>query len=693
MKNKVFIYISLFVLLFGCGEPFHDDAKDPGEKGNPGPAEITGTVDLVLPVQYEQKDIVVKVPDTVSLSEIDTVVPGDRIRVVTVFNGHKYVLYKTNGQFEAERIVEMIKGNALVKGAELDNVYRIFAVPNDTYYAGYQYAPQVTNCEGAWDVSTGNSSLTVAVVDTGINGLHSELAGRVIAGYDYVSVTAISANSNSDDNGHGTHCAGIIGAAGNNGSGIAGVVWNVKLMPVKVLDSAGSGSNSQITAGIVYAVANGADVISMSLGGAEYSMAMADAVNYALSNGVVVIVAMGNDQRALINYPAYYPGVIAVGSTNAKDEISSFSTTGNHISVSAPGDNIYSLSSTDNNGYVCLSGTSMATPFVSGLAALLLSNDGTLTPPEIKSILEDSAVDLGAAGFDPVFGYGRVDAQAAIILSKRNNFGAIDVLVRSNSNPMPGMYVQLRDSTGSSTVRAGLTSDGTYSGGTNGHFVFNFVRAGDYKVTVYYQFADAPATQTVDVSLSAGSTENIQIDFTVGAGWKTLLSEDFEGDVTASIFDGNGASYGEYYWAKSTYKKYAGTYSSWAVGGGANGSALAPGADYPNYASSWMIFGPFNTVGATDIIFTAQRYMYCETDFDYLRFLYSLNGTSFSGYGSSGSTGGWNAYTVPLSAANKTDILGKTQVWFAVYFSSDISYTYAEGAYVDDILIQVYKTY
>jgi subtilisin family serine protease len=500
MKNEIYAVLIITLILFGCnfsgGENTNSatTSYDSNQHGNP------------------EREIVVKVSDKISIDNIDKLINGTRLQTVTNFNGFSYVLYMLSGNETMENALQKINtsNEGLVFG-ERNFVYIMHdTVPADTYYAN-QYAPKITGCEKAWDLTTGSGSVTVAVIDTGINGSHEELASRVIAGYNFISNSVINAGANSDDNGHGSHVAGIIGAVGNNSKGIAGVAWQIKLMPVKIFDKDGkNGTISRIVSGIIWAANNGANVINMSLGGTDYSQMMADAVNYAvITKKITVVVSMGNDGCNMINYPAAYPGVIAVGSTNGHDNISTYSTTGSHISVSAPGENIYSLSYSNNSGYVYMSGTSMASPFVAGSVALLLSKDNTLLPAEIKSILEDSAVDKGAPGFDSVYGYGRVDVNAALNLPKRNNYGTIKVCVNLNSVPESNISVLLLDQSGKKTICSGLTSDGGACG-TKGECCVNFVRLGLYKIKVIYN----SITQTQDINLSL-SEKDISFTYVV----------------------------------------------------------------------------------------------------------------------------------------------------------------------------------
>ena len=253
-----------------------------------------------------------------------------------------------------------------------------------------------------------------------------------VGGWDFVNDDAHP----NDDNGHGTHVTGTVAQTTNNGFGVAGVAFGVSVMPVKVLNAAGTGAYSWIADGIYYAVDNGADIISMSLGGSASDTTLQNAVSYAYSNGVVVVAAAGNGGNdgvgdPVCDYPAAYDAyVIAVGATQYDESKAPYSNYGSSLDVVAPGGN----TAVDQNGdgyadgvlqntfsdtpvdwaYWFWQGTSMATPHVSGVAALLLTRNPNLTPDEMRSVLQSTAEDLGSAGWDSTFGWGLVDAQAAL---------------------------------------------------------------------------------------------------------------------------------------------------------------------------------------------------------------------------------------------------------------------------------------
>lgn len=292
-------------------------------------------------------------------------------------------------------------------------------VPDDPYFLE-QYALERMHAPEAWMHSRGDG-VTVAMIDTGVDVAHPEFQGKLVSGYN-----ALDHSGNVwDDNGHGTHCAGIAAAWANNGRGVAGVAPNCRLMPIKALDADGAGSDVDVADGIAWAVGHGANVISMSLGGPNKSQVLMEAVAYAERHGVSVVAAMGNDGSASPCYPAAYPGVIAVGASDETDQVAPFSQAGAWTSVVAPGVQVLSTlpryaCTLGSEGYAPnygrLDGTSMAVPAVAGVVALVQARYGThLAPDAIKRHLEASSDPTwGQHGFDPHAGYGRVNAARAV---------------------------------------------------------------------------------------------------------------------------------------------------------------------------------------------------------------------------------------------------------------------------------------
>ncbi|HWI66414.1 MAG TPA: S8 family peptidase [Symbiobacteriaceae bacterium] len=274
----------------------------------------------------------------------------------------------------ATALAKKLSDDPNVEYAELDYIATVEWTPNDPSF-GSQWGPKKVQAEAAWNYTQGSSSVLIAIVDTGVDLDHPDLINKVRTDidWDYVNNDATAM----DDNGHGTHCAGIAAAQTNNAVGIAGMCPNCQVLPVKVLNSAGSGAFSAIASGIRYAADKGAKVISVSLGGTSSSTTLSDAVTYADGKGSLVIAAAGNNGNSTPFYPAAYTAAVAVAATDSSDYRASFSNYGSYVDVAAPGVSIYSTYW--NNTYKSLNGTSMAAPHVSGLAGLLFSQGRTKT--------------------------------------------------------------------------------------------------------------------------------------------------------------------------------------------------------------------------------------------------------------------------------------------------------------------------
>lgn len=310
-----------------------------------------------------------------------------------------------------------LRTRADVEFVEPNYIARVLAIPNDSSYSSQWGLKGNTEFEIAWDVTQGNGNIIIAVVDTGIDLDHPDFNCTVLGGASKLTagVSFVEGTSSADDDfGHGTHVAGIAGACTNNLTGIAGAAPHARLMPVKVLNSSGSGSYSDVANGIIYAADQGAKIINLSLGGEYSSSTVADAVQYAQDRGSLVIASAGNyaNQGNPVIYPAAYPAAMAVAATDEFDNWAYFSEFRPYVEVAAPGVYIYSTLHSANYG--SLSGTSMAAPHVAGLAALIWSVDPGLTNDQVRQKIQATANDLGPIGKDDYFGYGRINAWQAL---------------------------------------------------------------------------------------------------------------------------------------------------------------------------------------------------------------------------------------------------------------------------------------
>ncbi len=283
-------------------------------------------------------------------------------------------------------------------------------------YRDRQWDLDTLAAESAWDLTAGcaGCGTTVAVVDSGVDGTHPDLAGQVLRGTDYVRA---GGNGWADGDGHGTHVAGTIAALTGNGLGVAGLAPGAKILPIRALDDDGSGWESDVAAGILYAVEHSARIVNLSVGGSHGSDVLEQAVGYARQRGSVVVAAAGNegDQGSPTSYPAAYPGVVAVASVGASGAVSAFSNRGSYVAVAAPGEGVWST--VPDGRYARFSGTSMAAPHVAAAAALLASAAPGWSGQQIADALLSTADDIGAAGVDPASGHGLLDITAALQLA------------------------------------------------------------------------------------------------------------------------------------------------------------------------------------------------------------------------------------------------------------------------------------
>lgn len=348
--------------------------------------------------------------------------------------GTSFIKVTTKGR--AADVARELGKDPKVRRVSLDYRRTASAVPNDP---GYVYNDQAylktIRMPEAWDRTKGSTSQVIAIVDTGVNGSHEDLYGRVLGGYNALTNTPTVANASTDDNGHGTMTAGVAAANTNNGLGIAGVAWaGGRVMPVKVLDANGYGWDSDIAEGVAWAADHGAKVINLSLGGYQDNPALQEAVAYASGKGAVVVAAAGNDGDSMPTYPAAYPDVLAVGATDSAGKLTDFSTSGDWVDVAAPGLGIVMPGL--GQDYRIGDGTSFAAPMASGVAALARSVYPTLTPAQVIDRIRATARDAGPRGIDPFYGHGVLDAAYAVGGTRSADFPA-PVLGSGEPNNVP----------------------------------------------------------------------------------------------------------------------------------------------------------------------------------------------------------------------------------------------------------------
>jgi subtilisin family serine protease len=286
------------------------------------------------------------------------------------------------------------------------------AVPTDELWDKWQGDMRRIGMPSAWSITTGSTDVVVAILDTGYDRTHEDLESVPLTSRRNIRN---GTRNVTDGYGHGTHVAGTIAAATNNGLGVASMAPGVTLMPVKVLDSNGQGYWSDFLDGVDWAVAHGADIVNMSLGSYLSPTQIANwqpTFTAAWEAGTMVVAAAGNNDNSTLFYPASFANVLSVSATTNDDVKASFSSFGSAVDVSAPGSFI--ASTYRNNTYYAMSGTSMATPHVAGLAALIRSLHPEFTPREVETAIKATALDLGNAGWDKYFGHGRIQPPLAL---------------------------------------------------------------------------------------------------------------------------------------------------------------------------------------------------------------------------------------------------------------------------------------
>ncbi|MCG2796390.1 MAG: S8 family serine peptidase, partial [Actinomycetia bacterium] len=331
-----------------------------------------------------------------------------------------------------ESALEVLRSSALVEYAE-PNYLRGASdfIPNDPMYPE-QWNFNDINIPTAWDIEKGDNSVVVAILDTGVayrtGGGYTQATDLVntsfIQGYDFVNGDKYA----DDDNGHGTHVCGTVAQSTDNSFGVAGIAFNCSIMPVKVLDDGGLGSDSQIIEGIIHAADQDVDVLNMSFSGPGTSEALEEAVDYAFSEGVVLCASSGNEDEDAVGYPAAYSSCVAVGATNRNKKRASYSNYGSALDVVAPGggpaggiiqQTFQTFGKPDGNfAFQSMQGTSMACPHVAGVAALVKSHHPAWTAGDVRAAVTSTCRDLGSTGWDPESGWGLIDADAALNAAK-----------------------------------------------------------------------------------------------------------------------------------------------------------------------------------------------------------------------------------------------------------------------------------
>lgn len=306
-----------------------------------------------------------------------------------------------------DRVAARLAASGKFTFVERDFVAHGAILPNDPSFITQWHLTKL-DAPSAWNITTGSTAVPVAVIDSGVDGTHPDLAGKLIAGWNFLSGNNVTA----DVLGHGTAVAGTIGAATDNGVGISGLGWKTPIMPLVVLNASDYASYSNVASAIIYAADHGVRIINVSICGTSSSSVLQNAVDYAWNKGALVFAAAGNQGSSALSYPAACARAIAVSSTEKTDARSSFSNYGPWITLSAPGN--YILTTNRGGGYGQWYGTSFSSPIAAGVAAMALSVRPAMSRDTLLNLLKQTSDDLGTAGFDSYFGYGRVNAYKAV---------------------------------------------------------------------------------------------------------------------------------------------------------------------------------------------------------------------------------------------------------------------------------------
>jgi subtilisin family serine protease len=443
MKKKQLVLIISMVLVLSLTVSFNNADEDRRIKRVTDPTlqdihVIKDTIRLRQnKQQYASNEVLVKFHPSLSESDVENLIAVYQSQKIKKIAKLEVYQIQIPENYSVEEMVYVFERNPDVLYAEPNYIARITATPNDTLFQE-QYAlnntgqtirvpgspsgtPQADiKAPDGWEETKGTNATVIAILDTGIDLLHPDLQNKVVSGgRDFVNDDFDA----TDDNFHGTHVAGIAAADTNNSEGIAGVAWNCRLLPVKVLDDEGSGYYSWIAEGIRWAADEGADIINMSFGGPSDGGILREALNYAKAAGAVLVASAGNEDDFV-----YYPGAydeycIAVAATDYNDERPWWSNPGPEVDVAAPGDTILSCFPTwfwgpGSYPYGYLDGTSQAAPHVAGLAALIKDLKPWLRPDEIMDIIRYTAEDVNSGsspGVDEFIGYGRINMETALV--------------------------------------------------------------------------------------------------------------------------------------------------------------------------------------------------------------------------------------------------------------------------------------
>jgi subtilisin family serine protease len=407
-------------------------------------------------IHYAKGRLLVQVRPGLSDSELDKVLKGHgakRKAHIKQLNVHVIELPENASEVA---IAKLLRNSQLLESAELDLAFPPELIPNDPYYANAWHLPKIGG-PAAWDASTGNG-VTIAILDSGVDPAHPDLVSQLVPGWNSYDNTS----DTRDVYGHGTKVAGAAAAAGSNGTGVAGVAWRARIMPMRVTDTSGWAYSSTLSQAITWAADRGARVANASFGGVAGSSTVQSAAQYMRSKGGVVVVSAGNTGAA--ESYAQSSALTVAAATDSNDARASFSSYGAYVDVAAPGVSIWSTS--NGGGYGGASGTSLSAPVTAGVYALMIAANPNLQPQTLDTLLFSTARDLGTAGYDDYFGNGRVDAAAAVSAAAQATATDTTAPAVSITSPTGGRVSGLVTVNASATDNVGVTRVDLYVNGS-----------------------------------------------------------------------------------------------------------------------------------------------------------------------------------------------------------------------------------
>lgn len=412
---------------------------------------------------------------------------------------HTHVLELPPGADEVA-VMNVLRKNRKLKYVELDMAMAPAASVNDPAFSS-SWAPTKIQANTAWDTANG-SGVTIAILDTGVDGSHADLAANMVPGWNLYDNNA----DTSDVHGHGTSVSGVAAMVGNNAVGSAGVAWGAKIMPVRIAAPDGYAYFSTIAQGINWAADNGAKVVNVSFG-VSGSSAVQSAAQYLRSKGGVVMVAAGN--TGALDSTAPNDSLLTVAATNSNDARASWSTYGGFVDVAAPGDSIYAP--TRGGGYANVSGTSFASPITAATAALMLSANSKLTPADVDRILKSTSLDLGTAGADQYYGSGRINAAKAVAEARLTVATDTQAPTISITSPTGGNVKSIVSVDVNYSDNVGVTSAELYVNGnkiaTDTASPFAFV----WDTSTYADGAYTLSTKAYDAAGNVGTSPSVSV--------------------------------------------------------------------------------------------------------------------------------------------------------------------------------------